>query len=120
MMFISNNNWPAMSDPAILKTFGLFVKHHRLEQNKTQMQLSEEAGINRSTLSLFENGENASLITFIQLLRALKLLGILEEFRIHKQLSPIQLAKMEKSERIRARIKKNKNIKVKTKPKSDW
>jgi transcriptional regulator with XRE-family HTH domain len=116
MMDIANKQWPAMSDTALMKPIGSFIKHHRLEQNKTQLQLAKEAGINRSTLSQLENGMSSNLITFIQLLRALKLLHLLQVFQVEQQISPIQLAKMEQSKRIRAgrKIKKGSN------PKSDW
>lgn len=116
MAEISNMSWAAMSDIALLKTIGSFIKHHRLEQNKTQSKLSAEAGINRTTLSLIENGGSGNLLTFIQILRALKLLHLLQEFQIKQQISPIQLAKIELSKRIRARDKSAKN----QKNKSDW
>lgn len=32
---ISRNDWNAMSDDRILKQIGEFVKHRRMEQNKT-------------------------------------------------------------------------------------
>jgi transcriptional regulator with XRE-family HTH domain len=97
---------------------GNFVRHHRVLQNKSQSQLAKEAGIVRSTLSLFERGENTSLIVFIQILRALKLLHLLQEFEIREELSPLQLAKIEKSKRIRAgkRNPEGEN----PEPKSDW
>jgi transcriptional regulator with XRE-family HTH domain len=105
MTDISYTNWTATSDTAIMEKLGAFIKHHRLLQNKTQEQLAKEAGIVRSTLSLFERGENTSLIVFIQLLRSLKLLNLLQEFQVKQQISPLQLAKMEKSKRTRARQK---------------
>ena len=111
-----NINWSALSDTALVSIMGAFIKHNRLEQNKTQAQLAEEAGINRATLSLFENGESSNLLTFIQLLRALKLLHFLQEFQVTKQYSPIQLAKLEKSQRLRARRSGKKPFK----PKSNW
>lgn len=46
-----------MSDKAIAEYIGTFVKHQRLEQNKTQDELASAAGISRSTLSLLERGE---------------------------------------------------------------
>lgn len=92
----------AMSDGAIMKFLGEFVRHHRLEQNKTQAQLANEAGINRATLSLIENGESSNLLTFIQLLRALKLLDVLNIFEVQEQISPIQLAKLQQAKRKRA------------------
>ncbi len=116
MTEISDKSWMASSDIALMATIGAFIKHHRLLQNKTQGQLAEEAGIVRSTLSLFEKGENTSIIVFIQLLRALKLLHVLQEFQVRQQISPLQLAKLEKSQRIRA----SRSVKKDTKSKSDW
>jgi transcriptional regulator with XRE-family HTH domain len=115
MMDITNNK-NEISDPALIKSIGSFIRNHRLEQNKSQSQLSEEAGINRSTLSQFENGMNSNLLTLIQLLRALNILHILDIFTIEKQISPLQLARMDKLKRLRAgrREKKEK------KPESDW
>ena len=115
-MDITNIQWSAMSDTALMKNIGSFIRHHRLEQNKTQSLLAEEAGINRSTLSQFENGLSSNLITFIQLLRALKLLPILHVFEVKQQVSPIQLAKLEQSKRIRASRKSKSGLN----PKSDW
>ena len=116
MTEISDKSWMASSDTALMAILGAFIKHHRLLQNKTQGQLAQEAGIVRSTLSLFEKGENTSLIVFIQLLRALKLLHLLQAFQFRHQISPLQLAKLEKSQRIRA----SRATKKDTKPKSDW
>lgn len=107
----------AASDTALIKTLGVFIKHHRVQQNKSQSQLAAEAGIARSTLSLFENGENTSLLVFIQLLRALRLLDLLQQFEVRQELSPLQLAKMEQSKRIRAR---RTNSKDSNEHKSDW
>ena len=103
MSDISNIKWNAMSDMAIMKVIGAFVKHHRLEQNITQEQMAETVGINRATLSLFENGESNNLITLIQLLRALNLLPMLEPFLVTRQVSPLQLARLERTKRLKAR-----------------
>ncbi len=116
MTEISDNYWMAASDTVIMETIGSFIKHHRVQQNKSQNQLAKEAGIVRSTLSLFERGQNTSMISFVQLLRSLKLLHMLQEFQVKQQISPIQLAKLEQSKRIRAR-RKDKN---EEKPESDW
>lgn len=114
----SYNNWIAASDTALMERLGAFIKHHRLQQNKTQEQLAREAGIVRSTLSLFERGENISLLVFIQLLRALKLLPLLQEFQIRQQISPLQLAKMEQSKK--TRVRQTNTGKAKLKPETDW
>ena len=112
----SDNNLIASSDTALMAFIGSFIKYHRLQQNKTQVQLAKEAGIVRSTLSLLEHGQNTSMLVFIQLLRALKLLNLLQEFKVKQQISPIQLAKLEQTKRQRAHETSKKEIK----PKSDW
>ena len=116
MTDMSDNTWIALSDKALMEVLGGYIRHHRLQQNKTQSQLAKEAGIARSTLSLVEKGENTLLIAFVQLLRALNLLYSLKEFQVKQEISPLQLAKMEQSKRIRAKKANKKSLK----PKSDW
>ena len=103
MMDISNNNWLAMSDGALVATIGAFVKHHRLLQNKTQQQLATEAGINRSTITQIEKGEKITLQSLLQVLRVLNLLYIMDVFKVQQQISPLQLAKLEQNKRHRVR-----------------
>ncbi len=111
----SYTNWDSMSDKGLSKQVGLYIKHHRLEQNKTQNELAYAAGISRSTLSLLERGETVTLSTFIQVLRVLDLLYIMDSFTIEAPVSPIALAKMEQDKRKRASTTKRK-----TKNKSNW
>lgn len=93
-----------ISDLAILQKLGDFVKHHRMEQNKSQDQLSIEAGISRSTLSLLERGEKVNLITLIQVLRVLDKLQWLGDFEVKKTISPMDYIKLQKKhERHRVR-----------------
>ena len=96
-----------MSDKALMETIGTFIKHHRLNQNKTQTDVSRAAGISRSTLSLLERGETVSLSTVIQTLRVLDILYIMDVFKIQEQISPIEFAKLEHKKRKRARNKKS-------------
>lgn len=44
-MEVYNINWISMSDAALVATIGAFVKHHRLQQNRTQQQVATDAGI---------------------------------------------------------------------------
>ena len=114
MSNISYNNWSSMSDTALSETIGAFVKHHRLQQNKTQKEVSKAAGISRSTLSLLERGETVTVSTLIQVLRILDLLHIMEAFKVPDQLqeiSPIAYAKLQKNKRQRARSKNNDSTK---------
>ena len=88
-------DWVKHSDIAIAKAIGEFIRHHRLEQNKTQELLATEAGVNRSTLIAIEAGKPRGLLIVIQLLRALNQLHVLQSFEITEQISPLYLAEME-------------------------
>jgi transcriptional regulator with XRE-family HTH domain len=107
--------WHSMSDQALAAQIGTFVKHHRLEQNKSQDALSHEAGISRSTLSLLERGETVTLATLIQVLRVLDQLQVMEAFVVQPQISPLAMAKAEQEKRKRASTPKSKHT-----AKSDW
>jgi len=101
-MVNTNTEWLSLSDKAIVSLIGNYIKHQRLNQNKTQAKIAEIAGLNRWTMSKIENGEPISLISLIQILRALNLLDILNVFKIQAQISPLELAKLEKRKRQRA------------------
>ena len=47
MTDISYKNWNSMSDQALVAQIGAFIKHQRMEQNKTQDVLASAAGISR-------------------------------------------------------------------------
>ena len=111
----TNINWIAMSDSAIVNKIGAFIKNERLSRNKTQAQLATVAGINKWTISQIENGEAITLLSLIQILRALDVLPLLDIFSIKQEISPIELAKKEQNKRKRARNTDNNNPK-----KSDW
>lgn len=114
-MVNTNNNWLAMTDSAIVKVIGNYIKNQRLLQNKSQEKLAEAAGLNRWTLSQIENGEAITMLSLIQILRALGLLHILEIFKVEQQVSPIALAKLAKQKRQRASKKDNEE-----QPETDW
>jgi len=107
--------WRSMSDKAFNKQIGSFIKQQRLQQNKTQDELARAAGISRSTLSLLERGETVMLSTFIQVLRVLDLLHLLDVFKVQTVISPLLLAREQQEQRYRARNNKKKND-----HKSDW
>ncbi|MDA3953593.1 MAG: helix-turn-helix transcriptional regulator [Bacteroidales bacterium] len=101
----TNNNWIAMGDNAIIVAIGKFIKQKRLQENKSQVLLSKEAGLNRSTLVKIENGESITLSSLIQILRVLNLLHLLDIFTIEDKISPIEYARLKEKKRLRARKK---------------
>jgi transcriptional regulator with XRE-family HTH domain len=105
---ISYNDWNAMSDDRILRQIGEFVKHHRMEQNKTQAMLAEDAGISRSTLSLLERGDTVTVATLIRVLRVLDQLHVMDVFVVIRRQSPLALAQAEKKKRRRIAFPKSK------------
>lgn len=105
MTDISFINWASMSDKALTRHIGAFVKHHRIEQNKTQDELARAAGISRSTLSLLERGETVTVSTLIQVLRVLDQLHVFNPFEVKETISPLVLARLQKEKKQRARNK---------------
>ena len=103
-------DWYSMSNGAIIKELGSFIKQTRLKKNYTQNFLSSKAGVHRVTVSEFEQGLRGSLTTFIQLLRALNELEVLAAFKISNTISPLQMAKLEAKKRKRASREPKKKI----------
>lgn len=111
----SYTRWDSMSDNALSEQIGHFIKHYRLQQNKTQEEVATKAGMSRSTLSLLERGETVTVASLIQVLRVLDLLHVMDSFKILATISPIAIAKKEKEKRQRAR-----NNKDNDKNESEW
>ena len=105
----------ATSDPALLQIMGHYLQQVRLSQNKTQQAIAEAAGINRTTLVFLEKGKGGTMLTFVQVLRALKQLHLLEHFSYNTEPSPLMLAEQAAKYRKRARHKPDT-----TTPKSTW
>ena len=98
-------NWIQMSDVAIVQQLGGYIRHIRMQQNKTQAQLAEMAGLNRWTISQIENGESVTITSLIQILRALDSLHVLRAFEVSDEISPLEYAKLKKKQRKRVRNK---------------
>jgi len=99
-------NWVELSDVGIVKQIGNYIRHVRLQQSKTQAELAEIAGLNRWTISQIEKGESVTLMSLIQILRALDSLHVLNAFEISNEISPLEYAKLKKQQKKRARSKK--------------
>lgn len=107
----SYNIWYASSDKMLSESIGQFIRHHRLEQQLSQVEVAKKANISRSTLSLLERGETVTLTTLLQVLRVLELLYIMDVFTVNKTISPIALAKAEQAKRQRVRSKSKSTLK---------
>ena len=100
-----------MSDKAILSQLGAQLKQMRLNKNITQLQMSKIAGLSRSAISTMENDGNGSMISFVQVLRALEKLEILNHFITEAPVSPVQIAKLHGKQRQRASMKRKGRVK---------
>jgi len=116
MMENTNILWNEFSDNALQAMIGQFIQQSRIMQNKSQQQVADAAGINRSTLSQIENGRGGTLLTLIQILRVLNQISFLKVFQVEEKASPLYLAKMEMKKRRRSRRSND----PKTYPLPDW
>jgi transcriptional regulator with XRE-family HTH domain len=67
-----------LSDDAVLTELGRRLERHRVERDRTQAELAEDAGIGRATLQRIERGESVQLVSLVKLLRTLDLLDALD------------------------------------------
>ncbi len=102
----NTKNWSAMSDPAIVKEICSNIKQLRLNKNISQEELANHSGLNRVTISRLEAGRSATMLTVIQVLRALDKLEILKAFITEPEISPIQQLKQKENQRQKASPRK--------------
>lgn len=67
-----------LSDAAVLSELGRRLERHRVQRDRTQAELAEQAGIGRATLQRIERGESVQLLSLVKLLRTLDLLEALD------------------------------------------
>lgn len=90
-----------LSANALTAELGERLKQARLNQDLTQADVSQRAGISRRTVINAEKGQVA-LDNFIAILIALRLTEQLDQFLPPQPLSPVQLAKLQGKSRQRA------------------
>lgn len=66
------------TDGAVLAELGCRLERHRVERNRTQAELADEAGIGRATLQRIEQGRSVQMTSMVKLLRVLGLLAGLD------------------------------------------
>ena len=95
-------NWYSLSDHEIIRQLGRRIRKMRLRKNISQEVFAEMSGIDRATLGKFENGSPVSLLTFIQILRTMKILENLDQVIPAPEISPLQRVKLKGREPKRA------------------
>jgi transcriptional regulator with XRE-family HTH domain len=90
-------------DAVALAELGSRLERIRLDQNMTQEQVADAAGVSRQTVARIEAGETAKLPAFIRVLRALGMLGALERAIPPPLPSPIEQLERQGRQRQRAR-----------------
>lgn len=94
-----------LTDDAIMRQIGAKLKDLRIEKNLRQSDLTDASGVSVSTISAIENGKATSLITIIQLLRALGHLDYLDSFFQEETISPIAYEKLMKNNKKKERVR---------------
>lgn len=89
------------SASAIAAELGKRLKQERLNQDVTQLDVAEAAGISRRAVINAENGK-AQLEVFVAIMMVLGLSDRFDLFLSPPQISPLQLAKLQGKQRQRA------------------
>lgn len=100
-MRIDENN----TDQTILKEIGQRLATLRLNQNLTQADLAEQAGVSKRTVERLEAGESVQITSLIRLFRSLGLIPRLEILFPEPVPSPIAQLKLQGKKRRRASTK---------------
>lgn len=95
----------ALTNDAIMRQIGTKLKELRIEKNMKQSELADASGVSIFTISSVENGNATSLLTLVQLLRALGHLDYLDSFFREETISPIAYAKLLKNNKKKIRVK---------------
>ena len=107
-----------LTNDAIMRQIGLKLKELRIEKNMKQKELSDASGVSLFTISAVENGKTTSMLTIIQLLRALEHLDYLDRFFQEQAISPIAYSKLLQNNKRRERVKTS--AKETTNNESEW
>ena len=107
-----------LTNDAIMRQIGLKLKELRIEKNMKQKELSDASGVSLFTISAVENGKTTSMLTIIQLLRALERLDYLDRFFQEQAISPIAYSKLLQNNKRRERVKTS--AKETTNNESEW
>lgn len=106
----------SQSNIEILTQLAEKVRKKRLRLNMTQKEVAELAGVHFNTISKFEQGNDITLMSLIQILRAVEELESLGNIMSETTESPVDLFR--KQGKVRQRASGATNISDKTK--TEW
>ena len=109
----------AKSDLEIVMIICQALKQMRINKNISQQEIAERSGLDRTTISRMESGKSVSLLTLVQILRALDMLEVINVFKAYHIESPIKRLKEEEKKRKRAG-KSKKTLKKQSKEDVEW
>lgn len=90
------------TNQGVLEELGRRLKQRRLDRNLSQQEVAERAGLDRTTVGALERDGRASLLTFVQVLRAIGALDEIDAFLPALGPSPLELARRRGKVRQRA------------------
>ena len=79
------------TDPEVLRELGRRLARLRKARGITQAEAAELAGMDRTTVSRAEQGDNPTLLTVLRLLRVYGRVGALNSFIPEPEVSPMAL-----------------------------
>lgn len=100
-----------MNDEEILKKIGAKLKEIRVERNMKQKELSERSGLSMFSISQIETGHNTSILSLVQILKALDRMDMLEPFLKKKEVDPELVAQfiLSQQQPVRKRVTSEKS-----------
>ncbi|MGH7464535.1 MAG: helix-turn-helix domain-containing protein [Longimicrobiales bacterium] len=87
------------TDAEIMRQLGRRLAALRKSAGLTQGDAADRAGLDRSTVSRAEQGDNPNLLTVLRLLRVYGRLGALDSFIPEPEVSPMQLVRAARRKR---------------------
>jgi len=118
----SNINWKGLKNDAVVRQLGKELKRMRLEADVSQAEVAKRAGLDRTTVVKLEAGRAATLLTVVQILRAMDRLDVLDPFHNEPQPTPYMVVEQQEKylRKQRKRASRKKPMIAPAKPKSTW
>jgi hypothetical protein len=90
------------SDAAILSTIGQRIRTERLNQNRTQLEIANAAGLGIRVIERLENGRGCLLGNLVRILRVLGKIDQIDALLPEPGVSPLELARRAGRQRLGA------------------